>query len=422
MKRRITGTILALAAVSALAGPRSSASAQEPAGAVSLEEALALFGRNSPELQLARSRLRRALGTARQGRAVPNPTLSATHEALGDYSESYLNLTQRMDFLWEAGVRSGRAEALRSGARARFVADSALLALELKRVYLAAWRHRDALEALLQANEVVAEILAAAGARFEEGELAGYDLRRLRLERVRLGQRIASVELAVGDAERHLAALLDPSLESRRVRAETIGSGGPEWDPAGDHVTRALGSRSEMVEAMELVSAMRAEAGLTRKSLLTGTRITGGLKRQSDGLDGIFVGLEVPLPLSDRRAGAKDAVASAVAEAELQVELLSRAITREVTLAAARLESTERQLDLLGPNAVGAAQELLAIGRLSYAEGELTIVELLDATEVFIEARLLDSQIRGDLWKAFFELDHAVGGYVVDSSDERSER
>jgi cobalt-zinc-cadmium efflux system outer membrane protein len=341
---------------------------------------------------------------------------------LGDYSESYLNLTQRMDFFWEGRDRSGRAEALRSGARARFAADSALLGLELKRVYLAAWRHRDAWEALLQANEVVEEILAAAGARFEEGELAGYDLRRLRLEQVRLGQRMATAELDVGDVERHLAALLDPSLGFRRVRAESIGSGGPEWEPASDNVARALGNRPEMVEAMELVGALRAEAGLTRKSILTGTSITGGLKRQSDGLDGLFVGLEVPLPLADRRAGARDAVTAAVAEAELQVELLGRAITREAILASARLESTQRQMDLIGPDAVGEAQELLAIARLSYAEGELTLVELLDATEVFIEARLLDSQIISDLWKAFFELDHAVGGYDVEFSNGGSER
>ncbi len=89
--------------------------AQEPPAQLSLQEALELFGQNSPELRIARSRLRSALGSALQGRAIPNPIASITNEDLGPYSERYFNLSQRVDFVWEGGSRSRRAEARASG-------------------------------------------------------------------------------------------------------------------------------------------------------------------------------------------------------------------------------------------------------------------------------------------------------------------
>ena len=60
---------------------------------------------------------------------------------------------------------------------------------------------------------------------------------------------------------------------------------------------------------------------------------------------------------------------------------------------------------------LGGAEELLSIARLSYDEGEVGIVELLDATRAFVEARLLFRQVQADTWIAFFELEAAVGGF-----------
>ena len=145
MKQRATAVLCAMIALTAPWDPLAAQWATQP---VTLEEAVRLFGENSPELALARSRLRGALGAARQGRAIPNPLASVTHEALSDYSESYLNMTQQVDFLWEAGARRDRSGALETQARGRFRADSARLVLELKRAYVTAWQRRELLESM----------------------------------------------------------------------------------------------------------------------------------------------------------------------------------------------------------------------------------------------------------------------------------
>lgn len=419
MKQRAIAVLCAMTALTAPWDPLAAQWATEP---VTLEEAVRLFGDNSPELALARSRLRGALGAARQGKAIPNPLASVTHEAVGDYSESYFNMTQRVDFLWESGARRKRAGAHKSQARARFQADSARLVLELKRAYVTAWQRRELLGALGQAAGVVTEVLAAAEARFAEGDLAGYDLRRLRLERSRFARLMAVAELELEDAERLLGSFLGESDTPQRVRAGELDPVGPGPAIEGDPVALALSRRPEIVSAQAAASALRAETSLARASALSGTSVTGGFKRQSDGSDGLFVGLEVPLPFTDRKGGAVDVARAAAGEADAELALLRRAIARQVSVAVSRLESLRRQQAQLGPDGVREAEALLGIARLAYAEGEIGIVELLDAAGAFVEARTLDGEVSGGLWNAHFEVEQAVGGFPDEIESRGDER
>ena len=383
---------------------------QQQPSEVTLDQALELFGQNSPELQLARSQLRGSLGFARQGRAVPNLAASLTHEDLGDYSESYLLLSQRLDFLWESGARGDRGDALASAAESRFLADSIRLTTGVKGVFVSAWERGQAVETLALAHAVVGDAAGSAQARVAEGDLAGYDLRRLRWEHARMARRLALAELDLEDAERRLGSFVSETVDQARVTPAPLDPGGPAEMADLDAVATALSRRTELVAARATVDALEADASLAGSSWLTGTNATGGLKTQSDGLEGWFVGLQVPVPLWDRKGGAKDAAEAAVTEARVQADLLTRAIARQVAQAEARVASLRRQRTLLGSDAVGEADDLLEIALLSYEEGEVGIVELLDAARAFVEARLLNTQVQADSWTAFFELEAAIGG------------
>ena len=165
-----------------------------------------------------------------------------------------------------------------------------------------------------------------------------------------------------------------------------------------------------------------ANVRLVKASVLSGTNLTGGFKRQADGMDGVFLGLEIPLPIADRRSGAVDAAQAEIKVAESEVDLLRRAIARQVLLASSRLQIAQRQLEFLGPTGVDEAGEILSLARLSFAEGEMRAFDLLDAARAYIEARLLESQVRGDLWSSYFELERAVGGFLDHNDNGVSER
>jgi cobalt-zinc-cadmium efflux system outer membrane protein len=422
MNRRLCPAIVWMAWTCIPLARAPSVLAQEAGESVSLEEALSLFGRNSPGLQLARSRLRGRLGEVRQSRARPNPQLAVTHESLGDYSESYLNLTQPVDFLWESGSRDSRAEALTLQARARFLADSARLALEVKRAYLGAWQAMEIRRTYQQAEGLMAQLLASAEARFSEGDIAGYDLRRLRLEHLQFQRRTAAVELDLEEAEHRLGALLMATDDARRLSALEVGAEEMTAGVPSDPVAQALTRRPDIQAAEAVAEARGKETTLSRASVLRGTSLTGGIKRQSDGMDGLFMGLAIPVPIADRRGGAIDAAQAAALAADSEVTLLRRAIAQEVSIASSRLSTAQRQQEVFGSESAQEAEELLAIARLSFAEGEMRAVDLLDAAKAFVEARLLGLQVRADLWDAYFELEQALGGFSTESDKGVNER
>ena len=385
--------------------------AQEVPSTVTLEQAVSLFHGVSPELRRARNRLRASIGTAQQSRAMLNPTASLTNEDLGAYSERYFTLSQGMDFVWNRGGKGRRAEARNGESRAMFLADSAQIVFGLKRAFVDAWETSEEVSALSETDRVGAAALEDAAQRYAAEDLAGYDLRRLRVARATLGRRLASAELSLEDAERRLGSLLASDGSIPRVRPQALQIEAPGISPTLDPVDRALAVRPELAAAKWMTQALDAEADLVRRSFLTGTALTGGYKQQSDGRNGLFLGIELPIPILDRRAGAVDAAVAEVDRAESEVALTRLGIARDAALADARLASARRQQQIMGGDGMEEASALLDIARVAYGEGEVGIVELVDAADAFLEARLLESTARAELWLAYFAFEHAVGGF-----------
>jgi cobalt-zinc-cadmium efflux system outer membrane protein len=382
---------------------------------LSLEEAVDLFVENSVELDLARSRLGSRLGDAHQGRAITNPTVSFTNEDLGVYSEQYFNLTQRMDFLWQRGSVNRGADARARSARSGFQADSARIVLEMKQVFVAAWEGTQVVDALSEADGVFDALVQDAAARVAQGDLASYDLRRLRVAGATAKQRLTQAELSLADAERRLGSLVSRDRSIARIRALPPALDVPDATAALGLLDEAMARRPELDGARAMTEALEATASLVGRSRLEGVGLTGGFKQQSDGLDGMFVGLQMSFPLFDRKAGAIAAARAEVDKSRTEFELLSIAIEREAALAEARFLAASQQRASLDESGIGEGEGLLAIARIAYDEGEVGIVELVDAADAFLKARLLANSIRTEEWRAFFELEHAIGGLPADA-------
>ena len=392
---------------------------QQVPASLSLEEAVARFVETSPELRTARSRLRATVAETRQSRAVANPTLTFTNEDVGTYSERYFNLNQPVDFLWLGGPRSDRAEAGAEVARAVFRVDSAAAVLSLKTTYLDAWQRAEEVDALREALSVVDDVVEDAAERVEAGDLAPYDLRRLAVGRATLGQRLRTAELDLVDAERRLGALVVDDGSLPRVQAENPGL--PGEAPALDAVEVALARSPDVARARSVSRALNAQVSLARRSRLSGTSLTGGFKDQSDGRSGLFVGVNIPLPILDRKGAAVDAAMAGAEQGEAEIDAVRLRVAREAALARARLEAAVAQLASVEDQGLGEADDLLASARVAYAEGETGVVEFVDAAEAFLEARTLDAQVSRAVWDARFELEHVMGGFP-DGSPTGAER
>jgi outer membrane protein, heavy metal efflux system len=321
-----------LIAILVVVGWPVSLTAQQAPSEVGLDEALRLFAENNLRLRIARSRAAEASGLARQAGAFPNPTVSATHEPLsGDgrsYSESYLNLSQRFEL---PGERAARADAGRQGARAATLlvrADSLGLAFDVKRVFVEARLASERLEVFQRVAEVFREAVRSAEERYASGDISAYDLRRIQVERARYETLLGDAELELGDRERALALLVAPDDEEARLAAAPLPSVAPPAVPAGMLERPIAEGRPEVRAAAAEVEAADARARLSRTERIPDVTATGGFKRQSDGLTGLFLGLSLPVPLFDRGGGAVEAADAGTLAAEARLALVRREVDR----------------------------------------------------------------------------------------------
>jgi cobalt-zinc-cadmium efflux system outer membrane protein len=170
-----------------------------------------------------------------------------------------------------------------------------------------------------------------------------------------------------------------------------------------------LQQRPELRRWQSAVEAQQAARRAARQEAWPDPSVTAGYKRQSDGFEGAFLGIGIPLPLFDRNRGAAEAEAERLDAARTQQSLARREIRNEVRQAHAAYTSARRQSQLLSDELLRGSGDLLRIAQTSYDEGEMSLVELLDAADAYRDARLRSVDLRVDLWTRYFSLLRAMG-------------
>lgn len=406
-------TVFLLAAGFAVGHPPA-AEAQERT--VSFSEAVELFAQNNLELQEGRLRAAELSALARQATAFPNPSALVSHEPVWrgseSYSETYVSVSQR--FEWP-GLRRARVDAavqLAEAANADERADSLRLLFELAEAYthaVAASQRRNLLQSV---TEIFRQADRANEFMLTQGEASGYHVRRLKVERARYENRLAVAELDAADARRRLAVLIQPQGNASQIYPS---------DPLRDVPTdlafetalqRARTQRAELESARTDVEAAQASLTLARQDRLPEPTVTAGYKSQSDGFKGLFLGTSVPIPLFDRNTGAILARQQRLQAAQTRLALVEARVEQDVRRAYETYASLSDRVDLITQGLLGEADELLHAARVGYDEGEMSLVELLDAAEAYRDARVSSLELLADFQIAYFDVLRAAGGSI----------
>lgn len=421
---RIRRALLAAVLTLCTLGAARSGTAQEPTRRVTLDEALELFARNNLELRIARAEAGVVIGEKRQEAAYPNPTFTGTHEPLSDgdetYSEGYLNLSQR--FVWP-GTRSALGTARRhaiEAARRRLAADSSRLAFDVKRAYANAVEAEGVNRVLERVTKVFREGAESARDRYAEGDISLYDRQRIHLERVRYESRLAEAELETAASRRRLAALLLPEEEAPSLAPAGLPEELPRAVEPADLITAALARRRDLAAVTAALESADAGTSAARRGRIPDLVGTGGYKTQSDGLTGAFLGLTIELPVWDRGGGAVDAAEARASAARARFDLTRRQVENDVENAFEAYASALERAELIEPPPEGEL-DLLDIARTAYREGEMELIDLLDAAEALLDGETARIRLRGDLWVRYYDLERAVGGFAAMTNDGGAE-
>ncbi len=385
---------------------------------VTLDQALQLFNDNNLQIRLARSEAAVIYGDARQARSFPNPTGQFTHEQLSgnglSYAETYFNIRQPIPFPWLLSARSTASKAIIDAASARVEADSNQIQFDIKRSIVRTIAAGRRLEVVQEVTEVFRTVEAAATARFTEGDLSGYDLRRIRIELGRYERAASNTAVRRDHARRTLTTALLPDIRDTILMPIDFLSEVPtEFDIVDLHAY-ALAKRPEVFARRADIVASEAQQKETRSGRWADQIVlTGGYKRQSDGLDGPFLGAELPLPLWNRKGGAVAANDARLTAARERAALIERVILDDVQMTARGYESAKDRVTRIEQRLYEDTDDLLDIARASYDEGETDLLELLDAADAYYVSRSDRIELRAELWEQYFDLERAVGGFTT---------
>jgi cobalt-zinc-cadmium efflux system outer membrane protein len=402
---------------------QSPASLGQPSG-LTLAEGQAAARQASPDLRAAREAVAAARARERQANALLNPTLSYGREQTSRSGQSNAqDIAQLEQPLEIRGQRRARRETARlrgEVADARLTAAERLLDYDVARAYatIAAAARRAALAdeaatAFIEAGRVTTQRLAA-------GDVSGYAARRLQLEAVRYAAQRADAMLALRAARIELATVVGVAPDSMTPPPVTVlGIATTEPLPPLDSLrVSALVSRPELRALTLEAAATAAEARLAAAERIPTPTLSAGYKRESVnpggsgttmGLHGFVAGFSLPLPVFDRRRASIEAAGADTRRREAETDALRRRVRLEVEAAYAALGAVDAQLELLRPQLGENARLALRAGQAAYAEGEITLVEWLDAVRAYQEAESTFATLQADAMIRRAALERAVG-------------
>ncbi len=396
--------------------------AQADGPSLSLTQALSIARERNPAIGIAREKISAAEGARTQAGLIPNPSLTATSEnqpysgspgfSFANQTDDYIYASQTIEL---GGKRKRRTAAAEAGVQAA-AQEAQIAARQLAaRVASAYWAANGAGRIRDLYNDearMLDRMVAYDQARVKEGAAAEADLLRIQLEADRMR---ASANLAGAEAQRALVALYREMGSTDFPQQVTFTDAMQAIDrlevPAIDEV---LLRRPEMLLARARLEQARANLSLERANAIPDPDLMFGYKRwsgynQFTGLNTMFFGAKIPIPIFNRNQGKVSAAEAQLRSAEQSLKAEEIAVRAEVASALSDYSRSREALNQIMPVMSDRADRNLDMTREAYRIGGTNLVRYLDAERMRIETQVLYTKTLGQYHQSAVNLEYATG-------------
>jgi outer membrane protein len=436
-----------IASVSVIALALSMTSAISSVDAQTIEDAMAKAYINNPTLLAARAGLRSTDESVPQALANWRPTVEITSSAGAQVQRGNTNRDNRsqsrrpVDFgisLTQPLFRGGRTLAATSGAendvraaRANMLDSEQTILLQAATAYLNVFRDQAVLELNRNNEEVLQRQLEATRDRFEVGEITRTDVHQAE---ARLARSVADRIQSEGDLETSRANYLNIVGEPAENKARL-----PEAEPVGlpadgeeavrvavvnnpGVISAEFSRRSSMDNVDEVWGELLPELNLNASSTRDFESVSETSVRNTHEIT-----LDLTIPIyqqgdvySRLREARQDA-----AESTLEIDVQRRDAAEQATQAYESLLTARAQVQAFETQIEANVVALEGVQREA-AVGSRTVLDILDAEQELLNARVSHVRSQRDQFVAIYELLSALGrltakdmGLTVDLYDPR---
>lgn len=407
------------------------ANAQDLPAVLSLQDALELARIRNPTLAAAGNEVEMAEGDRLQATRRLNPAVSTTSEgyplfdsgpkpSLMDGQELTIRFDQEIELGGRRRLRTASASTGVDIARGLQADQRRLVDLAVQRAYLQVVLAKAEREVARAALEDIDRMLGITKARFGQGEIAGGELRRLQVERLRFVDDQFATDLAFRNAKAALLAVMgyadlsrdfdvSGALTELPVVLTTFATAG-----AADTLDRAAIERQAMLNRPDLLAArteqQRANTETQLQRALRTPNITagGGYKRTLTS-NGVVFGVTVPVPLFNRNPGGIVRAEAARRRAENRATAAELGIRLDVQRSANAIEVNQARVRYIEQETLGAAREARDAVMAAYQVGEAGLIDYLDAQRAFRDTLRIYNRALYERRLSDFEVAAAIG-------------
>ena len=370
---------------------------------------LTLFEQQTPIKRETRATAAAAVEAMRGRTLWPNPIAVYSRETVGFtefmQAEQQLPISGRLALARKA-MEPARESAEADGAARIWVIRSGLRAAFYRA--LAAQRQEDLVQSsLLEVEEVVGLLRT----REREGEGSRYD--RIRVERETADLR-ADIAVARSQARGERTLLLT-YLPAETAVARLTGDFGSRSLSAGldSILQQALGNRAEFRAQSARLAQLGFEQQAADRLKIPEPMITAGLKRtqlsNNQTGSGAAIGVSIPLPLFNKGQTEVARLSAEQDRIRAQRDILTQQVSAVVAGAYEVYTTRLAALDAFDRATGDAGAELLRVVRIGYQEGELGILQVLDAYRLKRQTALRRLELQLALKESEIELSRAAG-------------
>jgi cobalt-zinc-cadmium efflux system outer membrane protein len=375
-------------------------------------EALVRFMTRDPRIRALNARIDEIRATQAERTLWPNPTATFARESVPGAHDTFLLARQELPI-------SGRRSRLQTAGR--LAVDAAHAEARLERIQLQA-DLREAYAALLLAQQredtlqvsidALQKLISVLRTREEGGEGSTYDRMRGQRALVDLEAERALAAAARAQAQGRLAGYLGPGTNPEALAAADSLIATPSQGPLPTFIDQALESRGDYRASEISTARFEAERSAATRLRIPTPSLTAGLKRSDLGgtsSSGYQVSVELAIPSFSRGQAATALAAAQKARAQAEAESWRLRIEAEVRAAYNVARIQQERVTRYQASAGAIAEPLAKIGRVAYEEGELSILELLDADRQALDARLQVLELAAAARRAAIQLDRVIG-------------
>lgn len=389
---------------------------EEPSGALTLRQALALALAKNPELAAFSWDVRMGEARLLQAGLRPNPVVTLEPQDItgsGDYrSGSRSEITLQLGQLIELGGK--RAARMKTAALER---DLAGWDYETKRIAVFSQTAQDFLDVLREqqrlalaeesirlAQQVVDTVTArvkAAATRAEEATKAEVALASVQIER-------DQIERALTAARQRLAANWG-STQPRFGRVEgELDSVEPI--PAWEQLSSQLAQNPELARWATEISQREAALKLERAKATPDITVGGGYRRKEESDDNTLVlGVSIPLPLFNKNQGNIKEAEYRLARSQEEQRAAEVRVATALNQAYQGLSAAQAEVTALKQKVLPGAQRVFETVSENYREARYSYLEVLDAQRTLFAARSQLLRSLTDYHRAVLAIERLIG-------------